>query len=86
MAKSKTNPTDLFTSRTWKVLAASRDRDGYAYSGGEAGAVASLIEAGMVKQTQIGPRKVMVHATPEGRKAHDAYLASKGHNPLDDAE
>lgn len=78
MAKKKPSP-EQFTPRVWKVLAGAIDRDGYEFGGGEARAVALLLEHELCKDASVGPHKRVVKATIEGEKLYADYLKAQGH-------
>ena len=90
MAKSKIpGPKDGFTSRVWKVLAASTEtievdgaqrrvatRNGYQPNGGEQRAAGTLIERELVTVHAVTPARQLLKATPKGIELYDSYLAS----------
>ena len=81
-------PKDGFTSRVWKVLAASTEtievdgaqrrvaaRDGYQCNGGAQRAAGALVERKLVTVHAITPARQLLKATPKGIELYDAYLA-----------
>jgi hypothetical protein len=80
---------DGFTSRVWKVLAASTEtievdgeqrrvakRDGYQCNGGEQRAAGSLLERKLVTVHAVTPARQLLKATPKGIELYAAYLDS----------
>ena len=81
---------DGFTSRVWKVLAASTEtvevdgaqrrvaaRHGYQPNGGEQRAAGTLIERELVTVHAVTPARQLLKATPKGIDLYVAFLESQ---------
>ena len=80
---------DGFTSRVWKVLAASTEmievdgkprrvarRDGYQCNGGEQRGASTLVERELCTVQSVTPARQLLKATPKGIELYESYLAS----------